>query len=266
MTSELKVDKVSPATGTSTTLGDSGDTFTVPSGVTLDTSSSTLSLPSSVITGQTEKTSLVDADKFLISDSAASGALKYVQKSNLSAGTWVQITKVVSDPVGASSVEFQNCFTTTYKLYKIVCRVYRTGTDNDYCRMRLMTGTNTPVTSSDYRRANTMFRSNNTTDTSYGDSNEFRIMEGVEDSNSESGGMFIMYASINKNVTGSNAFKFTGTSSYTEGNASNKIQSTGVIGGFYYNNIVNVNATGFLLRSANTISEIDCTVFGMVQS
>jgi len=30
MTSELKVDKVSPATGTSTTLGDSGDTFTVP--------------------------------------------------------------------------------------------------------------------------------------------------------------------------------------------------------------------------------------------
>ena len=65
---------------------------------------------------------------------------------------------------------------------------------------------------------------------------------------------------------GSCAFKFTGTSSYTEGNANNKIQSTGVIGGFYYNNIVNVNATGFLLRSANTISEIDCTVFGMVQS
>ena len=64
MSSELKVDKISPATGTSTTLGDSGDTFTVPSGVTLDTSSSTLSLPSSVITGQTEKTSLVDAGKF----------------------------------------------------------------------------------------------------------------------------------------------------------------------------------------------------------
>jgi hypothetical protein len=91
MTSELKVDKVSPATGTSTTLGDSGDTFTVPSGVTLDTSSSTLSLPSSVITGQTEKTSLVDADKFLVSDSAASGALKYVQKSNLGAGTHVKL-------------------------------------------------------------------------------------------------------------------------------------------------------------------------------
>ena len=38
------------------------------------------------ITGQTEKTSLVDADKFLISDSAASGALKFVQNSNLGGG------------------------------------------------------------------------------------------------------------------------------------------------------------------------------------
>jgi len=86
MSSEIKADKWSPASGTSATIGDSGDTFTVPSGVTLDTSSSTLSLPSSVITGQTEKTTLVDADKFLISDSAASGALKYVQNSNLGGG------------------------------------------------------------------------------------------------------------------------------------------------------------------------------------
>lgn len=42
---------------------------------------------STLITAQTEKSSLVDADKFLISDSAASGALKYVQKSNLGGGS-----------------------------------------------------------------------------------------------------------------------------------------------------------------------------------
>ena len=35
MSSELKTNKISPATGTAFTLGDSGDTFTVPSGVTL---------------------------------------------------------------------------------------------------------------------------------------------------------------------------------------------------------------------------------------
>ena len=34
MTSELKVDKITPASGTSATIGDSGDTFTIPSGVT----------------------------------------------------------------------------------------------------------------------------------------------------------------------------------------------------------------------------------------
>ena len=35
MTSELKVDKITPASGTAGTIGDSGDTFTVPSGATL---------------------------------------------------------------------------------------------------------------------------------------------------------------------------------------------------------------------------------------
>ena len=42
MSSEIKANKISPATGTAFTLGDSGDTFTIPSGVTL-TNSGTLS-------------------------------------------------------------------------------------------------------------------------------------------------------------------------------------------------------------------------------
>ena len=35
MASELKVDKISPASGTTFTLGDSGDTFNIPSGATI---------------------------------------------------------------------------------------------------------------------------------------------------------------------------------------------------------------------------------------
>ncbi len=35
MSSEIKADKWSPASGTAGTIGDSGDTYTVPSGVTL---------------------------------------------------------------------------------------------------------------------------------------------------------------------------------------------------------------------------------------
>jgi len=40
--STLEVNKITPSTGTTITLGDSGDTFTIPSGVTLDGSSATL--------------------------------------------------------------------------------------------------------------------------------------------------------------------------------------------------------------------------------
>ena len=74
---------------------------------------------STLITAQTEKSSLVDADKFLISDSAASGALKYVQKSNLGAGQWVLLqTTTLSSTTG--NVDFNNVFDSTYKNYVVL--------------------------------------------------------------------------------------------------------------------------------------------------
>ena len=48
--SEVKVNKISPRSGTDVTLGDSGDTFTLPTGVTLDTSNSTVTLPDGTVT------------------------------------------------------------------------------------------------------------------------------------------------------------------------------------------------------------------------
>jgi hypothetical protein len=46
--SELKTNKISPATGTALAVGDSGDTITVPSGATLDISASTLTPPATM--------------------------------------------------------------------------------------------------------------------------------------------------------------------------------------------------------------------------
>ena len=71
---------------------------------------------SSVITSQTEKTSLADADKFLISDSAASGALKYVQKSNLGAGGLIKISSG-NWSSGTDTLTFSSVFDGTYKTY-----------------------------------------------------------------------------------------------------------------------------------------------------
>jgi len=152
MSSELKVDKISPATGTSTTLGDSGDTFTVPSGVTLDTSSSTLTLPSSAITGQTEKTSLVDADKFLVSDSAASGVLKYVQKSNLPSGNLVPLATVTTNNSSVGNFTFDNVFDSTYESYRILGYVAPDSSNNalQFEWRTGSSGSNNTFTSSEY--------------------------------------------------------------------------------------------------------------------
>ena len=49
---QVRTEKISPATGTAVAVGDSGDTFTVPTGVTL-TNSGTMTLPAS-ITATTE--------------------------------------------------------------------------------------------------------------------------------------------------------------------------------------------------------------------
>ena len=53
MASEIKANKISPATGTAFTLGDSGDTFTIPSGVTLTNNGSSSGFDSGLASIQT---------------------------------------------------------------------------------------------------------------------------------------------------------------------------------------------------------------------
>jgi hypothetical protein len=48
MASEVKTNKISPATASALSIGDSGDTITVPSGATLDISASTLTPPATL--------------------------------------------------------------------------------------------------------------------------------------------------------------------------------------------------------------------------
>jgi hypothetical protein len=122
MSSEIKADKWSPASGTSATIGDSGDTFTVPSGVTLDTSSSTLTLPSSAITGQTAITSLADTDKFLVSDASDSGNLKYVEKQYLPSGGFVRVGGGSASGQNLGTLSFDN-FSSIYNFYYVQYRI-----------------------------------------------------------------------------------------------------------------------------------------------
>ena len=93
--SEVKVDKISPKTGTSMTVGDSGDTFTVPSGATLTVAGAlnvtgttsladgTVAVAELDIDGASDiGAGIADADLFVVDDNAA-GANRKTAASRL---------------------------------------------------------------------------------------------------------------------------------------------------------------------------------------
>jgi len=140
MTSELKVDKITPASGTNTQIGEAGDTTNLSAG--------TVTLPTSIITGASEKTTLVDADKFLIADSADSNAFKHVQKSNLPSGTLVKVSEAnVTSNVGSHF--FSNVFSTTYDSYFLQIRAMRFAGDSTP-QIRFLTDTGTTENNTSY--------------------------------------------------------------------------------------------------------------------
>jgi len=97
---------------------------------------------SALITSQTEKTSLVDADKFLITDSASSNAFKYVQKSNLPSGGMTLVGESVDTTSGGTTyngISFNNVFSATYDNYLIVAS-FTTEQSGDNVRMRFRSG------------------------------------------------------------------------------------------------------------------------------
>ena len=263
MTSELKVDKVSPATGTSTTLGDSGDTFTVPSGVTLDTSSSTLSLPSSVITGQTEKTSLVDADKFLISDSAASGALKYVQKSNLGAGSFTLI-KTENVTSSTSIVNVTNCFSTTYDTYLVLIYRLLPATDGDDLRMRFLTGTSTEVSGAAYDFASRYFDQDGALSSNTGNNGtKFVLADSIDNLQAQGGFNATLWFNLDKNNSGGNTGSYTGTAQFADGSG---INHSSYMGGYYQDATSVQSPTGLkFFGGSGNITSVKISVYGVTK-
>ena len=106
---------------------------------------------STLITAQTEKTSLVDADKFLISDSASSGALKYVQKSNLGAGGLVYVAGA-STSSNVATVDINGCFSATYRNYLLIFD-YTPSSNGANPKIRFKDTSNNAITSSQYSYA-----------------------------------------------------------------------------------------------------------------
>jgi len=262
MSSEIKADKWSPASGTSATIGDSGDTYTIPTGVTLNTSSATLTLPSTVITGQTAKTSLVDADKFLISDSAASGALKYVEKQYLPSGTLIKTASVdFESGTGANFVELQNCFSDTYDTYMFVIRRYLPEDNGDVLNFRLLTGTNTEVNASNYYYAVRYYEDTGSVGGPIGAAqNKFQISGGVHNGQEQGGLSGVIWITTDKTDDSGNAFKFTGTNGALNANSDHVSQFGS---GTFLDTSADVDVTGVKMFCDNQIRKIHMICYGV---
>jgi len=79
MSSELKANKVSPATGTALQIGDSGDTISAPSGATVNLSSATVTLPVASVT-----THVTQTDTSVIENNIALLAFQVAANASLS--------------------------------------------------------------------------------------------------------------------------------------------------------------------------------------
>ena len=114
MASELKVDKISPATGTTFTVGDSGDTFNIPSGATIANSGTAtgfnsagaFDLNGAVLTVDADADTTITADTDDQIDIAIAGADDFRLTANtltaLSGSTIA--TNTIAETTGASGV------------------------------------------------------------------------------------------------------------------------------------------------------------------
>jgi len=134
MSSEIKADKWSPASGTAGTIGDSGDTFTLTAGanLTLGGASTTVTVPSGATLD------------------VASGATLDTTGATVTGVTGANLVKITSGSVssGAGEIALTGVFTSTYKIYKIFLYDWNTSIDAAPY-LRWYTGTNTEQSSTD---------------------------------------------------------------------------------------------------------------------
>ena len=255
MTSELKVDKITPASGTNTQIGEAGDTTNLSAG--------TVTLPTSIITGATEKTSLVDADKFLIADSADSNAFKHVQKSNLPSGKLVFLTRQVNTST-VSALYFDNVFTSTYNHYICVINTLRPTTDGDSFRGRVNYN-GSAKSSAKYRYVSDYTDTGGTRNMNGSDSDtEFKFADEVKNDAFQGGyaGVWNIFTDI-ADTSDRCSFRYMGSGSFNNGSGNAHVSITG--GGYFDTGHDEINGMDFYYNSGN-IAQYDITFYGVIKS
>ena len=212
------------------------------------------------ITGHSEKSSLADADKFLISDSAASGALKYVQSSNVGgSGGLVLVTSFTPSSEG-STITVDNCFTSTYDRYLVYAERLRNGNDQATVTCYLRTGGSSGSDSCNLGGAYLGYRYNN----AYMSGSRTNSCEGVVASNVKQDTWYNMIINFVQPYDSAYTTNIQGQSVYKEGSTNHY----GFIN-FGYQPDNTVSHTGFAIQlSTGNFNQTSSTikVYGIVDS
>jgi len=214
---------------------------------------------------------IVDADLLLIDDGAG-GTMRKTAASRLKTyigePVWVQTGRVNNSSVGATTINLEGCFSTTYDTYMMVMRDFRPATDGSRLRLIILTSTNTLVSGSHYRTALSIDYASGTGSGGvkterHTTSDEFHFFDSVADGEAHGGGCATLFITVDKSNTSGNTFKYHGTCSFAD---SDDRQNTGKMGGFYKETTNDENPTGLQFKSDNNITSIDVTMYGLVQS
>ena len=131
----VRLNKISPATSTAVTLGDSGDTFTVPTGVTLDASSGAMTMPATVTVStelKTNKISPGSSTAFTFGDSGDTFTIPSgvtIANSGTQSGFGDVVKLSTQTASSSASIEFTSGIDSTYREY--VFRFYNINPDTN---------------------------------------------------------------------------------------------------------------------------------------
>ena len=182
MSSEIKADKWSPASGTAGTIGDSGDTFTVPTGANFTVTDEL----------KTNKISPASGTSFTMGDSGDTFTIPSgVTLANSGTATGfdgglvpISLTTVSTT---VNTIDISDCFTSTYRNYFVMGYNLRPGVDNVSGMLRFKSASGNESGSS-YNYANTGQSNDSNADASYAENTSSIALTGNIDQHSNVGG------------------------------------------------------------------------------